>query len=66
MFQHFIKYNLSFHHERGSGILKDIYGAYEDSQDAFDIFRYLSKAFDCVHHTILIRKLQHYDKRLML
>ncbi|GBP67336.1 RNA-directed DNA polymerase from mobile element jockey [Eumeta japonica] len=35
-------------------------GAWEDSQDAIGVFCDLSKAFDCVHHDTLNRKLHHY------
>ncbi|GBP67676.1 Probable RNA-directed DNA polymerase from transposon BS [Eumeta japonica] len=32
----------------------------EDLRDAIGVFCDLSKAFDCVHHDTLIRKLHHY------
>lgn len=40
--------------------MKHIFDAWEHSQDAIGIFCDLSKAFDCVEHETLIRKLQHY------
>ena len=46
--------------DAGVELLKNIFEAWEDSQDALGIFCDLSKAFDCVHHDILIRKLHHY------
>ncbi|CAH2091597.1 unnamed protein product [Euphydryas editha] len=44
-------------------LIKNVFEAWERSQDAFRIFCDLSKAFDCVHHETLIRKLHHYGKK---
>ncbi|CAK1578767.1 unnamed protein product [Parnassius mnemosyne] len=46
--------------DAGVELMKYIFNAWENSQDALGIFCDLSKAFDCVHHDTLIRKLQHY------
>ncbi|CAH2211691.1 jg6806, partial [Pararge aegeria aegeria] len=55
--------------DAGVELVKNIYRAWEESQDALGIFCDLSKAFDCVQHETLIRKLRHYgirDKALSL
>lgn len=49
--------------DAGVELLKNIFEAWEASQDALGIFCDLSKAFDCVHHDTLIRKLRHYGMR---
>ncbi|CAK1581999.1 unnamed protein product [Parnassius mnemosyne] len=46
--------------DAGVELMKYIFNAWENSQDALGIFCDLSKAFYCVHHETLIRKLQHY------
>ncbi|GBP53786.1 Probable RNA-directed DNA polymerase from transposon BS [Eumeta japonica] len=46
--------------EAGVELIQQIFGAWEDSWDAIGVFCVLSKAFDCVHHDTLIRKLHHY------
>ncbi|GBP43667.1 Probable RNA-directed DNA polymerase from transposon BS [Eumeta japonica] len=46
--------------EAGVELIQLIFGAWEDSWDAIGVFCDLSKAFDCVHHDTLIRKLHHY------
>ncbi|GBP61218.1 hypothetical protein EVAR_37484_1 [Eumeta japonica] len=58
--------NSSVSHGVGSTIDADVelvekmFEAYEDSQNAIGVFWNLSKAFDCVNHETLIRKLHHY------
>lgn len=71
---HFIK-NKLLHHKQfgftrgrsttdaGVELLNHIFDAWEDSHDALGIFCDLSKAFDCVFHETLIRKLYHYGIR---
>lgn len=46
--------------DAGVELIKDIFNAWEESRDAIGVFCDLSKAFDCVHHDTLIRKLHHY------
>ena len=46
--------------DAGVALLKHIFNAWENSQNAIGVFRDLSKAFDCVHHGKLLRKLRHY------
>ncbi|GBP39269.1 Probable RNA-directed DNA polymerase from transposon BS [Eumeta japonica] len=46
--------------EAGVELIQQIFDAWEDSWDAIGVFCDLSKAFDCVHHDTLIRKLHHY------
>lgn len=41
-------------------LINNIFDAWEDAMDAIGIFCDLSKAFDCVHHSTLVRKLRHY------
>lgn len=49
--------------DAGVELIQHIYDAWEDSMDALGIFCDLSKAFDCVQHETLIRKLRHYGIR---
>lgn len=49
--------------DAGVELLGHIYNAWEDKCDALGIFCDLSKAFDCVLHETLIRKLHHYGIR---
>lgn len=46
--------------DAGVALLKHIFDAWEKSQNAIGVFCDLSKAFDCVHHDTLLRKLRHY------
>lgn len=46
--------------DAGLKLISEILNAWENSHDAIGVFCDLSKAFDCVHHEILIKKLQHY------
>ncbi|GBP43607.1 Probable RNA-directed DNA polymerase from transposon BS [Eumeta japonica] len=46
--------------EAGVEVIQQIFGDWEDSRNTIGVFCDLSKAFDCVHHDILIRKLRHY------
>lgn len=46
--------------DAAASLMKHIFDAWEHSQDAIGIFCDLSKAFDCVEHETLIRKLEHY------
>lgn len=46
--------------DAGVVLLKHIFDAWEKAQDAIGIFCDLSKAFDCVDHENLKRKLSHY------
>ncbi|GBP89069.1 Probable RNA-directed DNA polymerase from transposon BS [Eumeta japonica] len=46
--------------EAGVELIQQIFDVWEDSWDAIGVFCDLSKAFDCVHHDTLIRKLHHY------
>lgn len=46
--------------DAGIYLINTIFDAWEESRDAVGVFCDLSKAFDCVRHDILIRKLQHY------
>jgi hypothetical protein len=55
--------------DAGTTVIKHICEAWEQSLDAIGVFCDLSKAFDCVDHDTLIRKLNHYgmkDKALDL
>lgn len=49
--------------DAGVKLLEDIFGAWENADDALGIFCDLSKAFDCVCHDTLVRKLHHYGVR---
>ncbi|CAH2252093.1 jg13882 [Pararge aegeria aegeria] len=68
---HFHKYNLlhikQFGFTRGRStidagveLIQNIFVAWEESRDALGVFCDLSKAFDCVQHETLVRKLHHY------
>lgn len=46
--------------DAGVVLVKHIFDAWEEAQDAIGVFCDLSKAFDCVDHENLIRKLKHY------
>ncbi|GBP36735.1 Probable RNA-directed DNA polymerase from transposon BS [Eumeta japonica] len=46
--------------EAGVELIQQIFVAWENSRDAIGVFCDLSKAFDCVHHDTLIRKLHHH------
>lgn len=46
--------------DAGVALLKHIFNAWEKAQNAIGVFCDLSKAFDCVHHDTLLRKLRHY------
>ncbi|GBP41520.1 Farnesol dehydrogenase [Eumeta japonica] len=41
-------------------LIQQIFGTREESRNAIGVFCNLSKAFDCIQHDILIRKLRHY------
>lgn len=49
--------------DAGVELLAHIFEAWEESHDALGIFCDLSKAFDCVSHDTLVRKLHHYGVR---
>lgn len=46
--------------DAGVELIDNIFDAWEDAMDAIGVFCDLSKAFDCVHHDTLVRKLRHY------
>ena len=46
--------------DAGTALLKHIFRAWENSQNALGVFCDLSKAFDCVDHQTLVCKLNHY------
>lgn len=55
--------------DAGIALLKHILDAWEEKQDVIGIFCDLSKAFDCVDHQTLLKKLEHYgvsDKSVSL
>ncbi|GBP88096.1 Probable RNA-directed DNA polymerase from transposon BS [Eumeta japonica] len=49
--------------ETGVELIEQIFGACQEPRDAIGVFCDLSKAFDCVHHNTLIRRLRHYGAR---
>ncbi|CAH2096769.1 unnamed protein product [Euphydryas editha] len=49
--------------DAGIKLLETIFEAWDQSHDAYSVFCDLSKAFDCVQHQTLIRKLHHYGIR---
>lgn len=46
--------------DAGAALMQHIFSAWENSQDAVGVFCDLSKAFDCVEHLTLLKKLRHY------
>ncbi|GBP44619.1 Probable guanine nucleotide exchange factor MCF2L2 [Eumeta japonica] len=46
--------------EAGVELIHQIFDTWEDSRDTIGVFCDLSKAFDCVYHDTLFRKLHHY------
>lgn len=46
--------------DAGVALIKHIFDAWEQKQDAIGIFCDLSKAFDCVDHETLLLKMEHY------
>ncbi|KAL0883669.1 hypothetical protein ABMA27_015794 [Loxostege sticticalis] len=46
--------------DAGVALLKHVFDAWNCKQDAIGIFCDLSKAFDCVDHETLLKKLKHY------
>jgi hypothetical protein len=46
--------------DAGIALLKHIMGTWENKQDALGVFCDLSKAFDCVDHQTLLKKMGHY------
>lgn len=46
--------------DAGVSLVRNIYDAFEKSQNAIGVFCDLSKAFDCVEHETLLIKLKHY------
>lgn len=46
--------------DAGVELVRNIYDAFEESQNAIGVFCDLSKAFDCVEHQTLLLKLKHY------
>lgn len=46
--------------DAGVALIKHIFDAWENKQDAIGVFCDLSKAFDCVKHQTLLLKLSHY------
>lgn len=46
--------------DAGIALIKHIFEAWEEKQDAIGVFCDLSKAFDCVDHETLLCKLRHY------
>ncbi|CAH2218019.1 jg27644 [Pararge aegeria aegeria] len=46
--------------DTGVELIHNIFEAWEESHDALGVFCDLSKAFDCVVHETLVRKLHHY------
>ncbi|GBP54876.1 Gustatory receptor for sugar taste 43a [Eumeta japonica] len=51
--------------EAGVELIEQIFGAWEESRDAINVFCDLFKLFDCVHHDTLIRKPRRFGVRYL-